>query len=208
MATDPSPRRPFRSAPLDRAAGVENPLDAVLQPDPQNAQTAPTPPLTPVQIARRAHEEKSAGRFREWRPKFLAALAQSGVTLVACRAAGVHRMTAVRWRERSASFRRDWQLAEEDFLDTLEAALIVRGRRDSDQAAMFMLRAKRRKIYGDVVRQEHTVPGDLPLSGPFRFTLRIGAGSAPPEAIAGSNGHGPALPGVTGGNGDGAVEEA
>ena len=57
----------------------------------------------------------------KWRARFLAALANSGNVLVACKASGAGRATVYRHKDRFPRFRRAWDNAVEESTDILEA---------------------------------------------------------------------------------------
>ena len=94
---------------------------------------------------------------------FLDRLRSSGNVRLSCRAAGVPRSTAYRWRDKWATFAAEWEEAKEDACDMLEAEAWKRATEgQSDRLLMFLLKAHRRDVYGDVVRAELTTP-DGPL---------------------------------------------
>lgn len=59
-------------------------------------------------------------RNRPAMDRFLEKLRASGNVRLSCRAAGVPRRTAYDWRDRWATFRREWDEALEDAIDVLE----------------------------------------------------------------------------------------
>lgn len=91
--------------------------------------------------------------------RFLQKLRESGNVRLSCEAADVPRTTAYRWRRTWATFDAEWQDALDDALDLLEADAWRRARKSSDRLLMFLLKAHRREVYGDVMRQEVSGPG-------------------------------------------------
>jgi hypothetical protein len=97
--------------------------------------------------------KKAAG---EWQPAFLATLAQTANVRQACAAADVSRKTAYQHRERSATFRADWDIALEEACDRLEAIAWERAATVSDTLCIFLLKAHRPAKYRDTYRHEVT----------------------------------------------------
>ncbi len=85
---------------------------------------------------------------RVWRPKFLAALADSGNVRYACEEAGVARQVVYRAKHEDQAFAEQWRLAIEDACDLLEAVARDRAIRTSDRLLMFLLAAHRPDVYG------------------------------------------------------------
>ena len=90
--------------------------------------------------------------------RFLTKLRESGNVRLSCAAADLPRTTAYRWRKTWATFAAEWQEALDDALDLLEEEAWRRARKDSDRLLMFLLKAHRREVYGDWVRQEVSGP--------------------------------------------------
>lgn len=63
---------------------------------------------------------KKRPKFREWRPKFVATLAECGNITHAADMAGIDRSTAYRARERNSRFAAEWDEAMEEATDALE----------------------------------------------------------------------------------------
>ena len=115
-------------------------------------------------MSTRATRAKSTAAAK--RKAFIAALTKSANVSRAAELAGVASSTVYRWRTEHDSFRLAWDDAINAALDALEAALIERAvkgvvkpimyggkqigttRAYSDNAAMFLLRARRPQIYG------------------------------------------------------------
>ena len=87
--------------------------------------------------------------------RFLAKFRNCGNVRLACRAAGIPRKTAYRWRNKWSTFAAEWDEAKEDACDVLEGEAWKRAvKGQSDRLLMFLLKAHRREVYGDKV--EHT----------------------------------------------------
>jgi len=61
---------------------------------------------------------------------------------------------AYRWRDRSPTFRREWDIAIEEAVDTLEAAARARALAGDSVLLIFLLKAHRPDIYRETVRHE------------------------------------------------------
>ena len=85
----------------------------------------------------------AARRFSQWRPLFLEALANSANVLASCRAAGIGRTTAYKYRDQNPEFAKQWDQAIDEAVDTLEAAAWKRARDYSDTLLIFLLKAHR-----------------------------------------------------------------
>ena len=101
------------------------------------------------------------------RKRFIAVMAKTANASAAARAAGMASSTAYRQRAKHDSFRAAWDEAREEALDGVEASLLRRGSEGvekpiiyrgkkiatvttySDAAAMFILRGRRRAIFGN-----------------------------------------------------------
>lgn len=97
--------------------------------------------------------EKKGKARRDWKPVFLDAFRHSANVRAACEKAGVSRNAAYAARDKSKSFAADWDAAEQDAVDTLEARAWKRSER-SDTILMFLLRVRR---FGD--KQQHEITG-------------------------------------------------
>lgn len=91
---------------------------------------------------------------KEWEPKFLAALAETGVVSKAVRAAGVDRSTPYRKREVDAEFARAWEVAMDEAMDELEWVARERATSVSDTLLIFLLKANRPAKYRENSRGE------------------------------------------------------
>jgi len=79
---------------------------------------------------------------------FVRVLRKKGVVRYAAQAAGICRQHAYKWRAEDAEFRRDWDNAIEDMIDTMEHSVYERalgrnGEKPDSLLAMFYLKAKR-----------------------------------------------------------------
>jgi hypothetical protein len=101
------------------------------------------------------------------RNRFLAAIAESGNITAACEATRLSRAAMYEWRADDPSFAAEWDAALERGLDSLEDELMRRAkdgtlrpvfqggelvghtREYSDTLGIFLLKSRRRQIYGD-----------------------------------------------------------
>ena len=89
--------------------------------------------------------------------RFLAKMRDSGNVRLSCMAAGVPRRTVYNWRNKWSTFAAEWDEAKEDACDILEGEAWKRAvQGQSDRLLMFLLKAHRREVYGDMIRQELT----------------------------------------------------
>ncbi len=85
--------------------------------------------------------------------RFLERMRKSGNVGLSCAAAGIKRRQVYRWRDKFATFAKEWIDAKDDAVDKLDAEAWKRGTDGkSDRLLMFLLKAHRRDVYGD--RQE------------------------------------------------------
>lgn len=96
-------------------------------------------------------------KFHQWRGVFLATLKGTGSVMLSCQAAHVSRTAAYKLRTQNQTFRKQWQEAENDAIETLEAIARKRASESSDVLLIFLLKAHRPDKYRDVVKVEHTV---------------------------------------------------
>lgn len=121
----------------------------------------------------------------DWRVLFLAAFEERGTVIQACRAAGVGRSTVYEERKRNQAFADAWAEVEEDTTEIMEREgyrravegwierqkferneageleLVEQVRKFSDTLLIFLLKARRPKVYRE--RIEHSGPGGGPL---------------------------------------------
>lgn len=100
---------------------------------------------------------KKAGKATgpAWQDTFLALLAESCNVTLAARGAGVCRATVYEYRHADPGFAARWAEAEEEAIDGLEQAAWDRARMQSDTLLIFLLKGRRRAIYGESI--EHRV---------------------------------------------------
>lgn len=94
-------------------------------------------------------------RTKRTQERALAAFRELGTVSAACLSVGIGRRTWYDMLERDAEFAREVMEASEAVADELEAEAIRRAQNGSDALLMFLLRARRRPIYGD--KQELTI---------------------------------------------------
>lgn len=117
---------------------------------------------------------------RDWKPVWLTAFAETGMVSAACREAKVGRSTVYDARI-DEEFARSWDEIEHETTDQMECEayrravkgvtkpLVSAGRRVcdvqeySDTLLIFMLKARKPKVYRDNVRVEHTGPDGGPV---------------------------------------------
>lgn len=88
-------------------------------------------------------------KTREWKPQFLEAFANSCNVRASCRAAGISRTQAYRARGKDEQFATAWDQAEEDGIESLEAAARQRAMMTSDTLMIFLLKSHRPEKYRD-----------------------------------------------------------
>ena len=121
-------------------------------------------------------------RFREWKQAFLAALATSPDVSAAAAHAGINRTTAYAARKRNPRFAGQWDAALGVAIDHAEGEAYRRAvegvekpvyqggelvghiREHSDTLLIFLLKAHRRALYGEVSRHELSGPDGGPLA--------------------------------------------
>jgi hypothetical protein len=108
----------------------------------------------------RRRSPRSAG---EWKPVFLATLAESGIVRDCCRLAGVARSVAYETRDRDPEFAAAWADALEDACDGLAATARARALESSDTLLIFLLKSHKPEVYGDRFRHEHSGADGRPL---------------------------------------------
>ena len=120
------------------------------------------PPHTNVATCKTYKPSRARTRLGLWRALFLKALAESPSVTVACKVAGVPRMTAYDHRDRDPEFAEAWDNALAESLDVLEDAVYKRAlTEDGDQLAMFLLRAHRPSLYRANVRHDLALLGGI-----------------------------------------------
>lgn len=94
---------------------------------------------------------------------FVANLGDSGNVTAASMAAGISRQTAYEWRAADAAFAAEWDSQVQAGLDKLEQVAHQRAGETSDTLAIFLLKSKRRAVFGDHSSIEHS--GTVNLAG-------------------------------------------
>jgi hypothetical protein len=105
-------------------------------------------------------KKRSAG---EWKPAFLATLADCGVVRYSCGRAGVSRKVAYATRDREPEFAQAWADALEDACDALALVARKRALDLSDTLLIFLLKSHKPEVYGDRFKHEHSGAGGRPL---------------------------------------------
>ena len=103
-------------------------------------------------------------RLNGWKPTFIEALRKSGNVRASCQAAGITRQAAYHARGKLPTFAAAWDHALDDAVDILEMTAWKRANEHSDGLIKFLLKAHRRELYGDHVRQEISGAGGEELS--------------------------------------------
>src|ERR1041384_3832871 len=80
--------------------------------------------------------------------RFIAALEAQGTVLHACKAAGISRQTAYRWRDEDPEFAILWDEAHEQAVDSVESVLFQKALSGDTICMIFYLKAHR-PIYRD-----------------------------------------------------------
>jgi hypothetical protein len=102
----------------------------------------------------RTPQRAHARTCEDWADRFLAVL-RSATVSDAARAAGVGRSTVYDRRDRDAEFRQAWDDVVEQSVEELELEARKRAMEGSDQLLMFLLRARRPKVFSERYRVEH-----------------------------------------------------
>ena len=103
---------------------------------------------------RKPAKKRSAG---EWRPLFLATLAQTANVRASCQKAGISREQAYNHRDKDKEFAKQWEDAMEDAIEVLEESARLRALGISDTLMIFLLKAHRPEKYRE--RHEHKHSG-------------------------------------------------
>lgn len=137
-----------------------------------------TPPAAPPAAKKRARPSRA--RSRDWKPTFLTALRETRSAAAAAERAGISRQSAYEHRQKDPEFAAAWATVDESITDDLEQEAVRRAtdgvsepvfyqgkevgqvRRYSDSLLQFLLRGRRRDVYGD--RTEITGQGGGPIA--------------------------------------------
>ena len=102
-------------------------------------------------------------RRRDWRPGFLSHFAASGNVMLSAKAAGIDRNLPYLERRKNPRFAEAWEQAEEDSIQLLEAEARRRAMASSDTLMIFLLKARRPRVYREHQRVELTGLADSSL---------------------------------------------
>ncbi len=91
---------------------------------------------------------------REWKPRFVELLRETGNVTGSARAAGISRGHAYAEREKSPQFARDWDDALEEAADALEEEARKRAKTTSDTLLIFLLKGLKPETYGDRIKHQ------------------------------------------------------
>jgi hypothetical protein len=105
----------------------------------------------------------NAGRRKNWHETFLVALAEHGTVTAACKVAKISRVTAYRNRNEHPDFAERWDEIDAATVDELEQKAKEVALSGDPRMIEFLLKHRRREIYGDQVRHELTGPGGGPV---------------------------------------------
>jgi len=105
---------------------------------------------------------KATDKKADRQERFLRAFSQIPHIGEACAAASISRNTYYRWLKEDEAFAEKAKEAEEYGLDELEAEAIRRAKEKSDVLLIFLLKSKRRHIFGDKLDLNAT--GDITLN--------------------------------------------
>ena len=97
------------------------------------------------------------------RDHFLLCLANGDSVKHACEVSGIGRKTVYLWRSQDGDFAEAWDEAIESGVERLEDEAYRRALVGSDTLMIFLLKAKRPKVYADKQRLEHTGADGGPL---------------------------------------------
>lgn len=93
---------------------------------------------------------------KDWRPRFLEALGETGTVSEAVKVVGIGRATAYDERQRNEDFALAWADVIEASTEELEREAVRRAKNGSDVLLIFMLKSRRPDVYRDNVRLEHS----------------------------------------------------
>jgi len=97
---------------------------------------------------------------------FLASYRRTGNVQLSAKQARVTRQAFYDWRDHEPDFKREFELAHEDYCDSIERVvhtIATKAKTPSLQACERILRAKRPSVWGDKARIEHTGAGGGPI---------------------------------------------
>jgi len=108
-------------------------------------------------ISEKAIQLDQISKYRQWRRIFLVTLRATGNVMLSCQSAHISKVVAYRLKNNNQLFRKQWEEAEDDAIETLEAIARKRAAESSDVLLIFLLKAHRPEKYREVYRVEHTV---------------------------------------------------
>jgi len=111
----------------------------------------------PAKQTKQTPKKPATGRTpgTSWHDRFIEILGASCNVSLAAEGAGVGRATAYEHRAQFPEFAKRWEDAEERAVDLLEEEAWKRAKAQSDTLMIFLLKGRRRKIYGESI--EHRV---------------------------------------------------
>jgi Fe-S cluster biogenesis protein NfuA len=101
-----------------------------------------------------------------WHQAFLSTLAKTGIVSVACASCGIARRSVYKAKNTNKLFAKKWDDAVEEAADNLETIALQRATRStdpSDTLLIFLLKARRPKLFRDNYRVEHAGDQESPL---------------------------------------------
>lgn len=158
------------------------------------------PKTTATAKAKRRTVRTPSKKGKDWASSFLAALAATGNVSGSARSAGVGRRTAYDRRAADESFAAAWGEAMETACDALEAEARRRAhdgvrkpvyqggkkvgeiREYSDTLLIFLLKGRRREVFGDRVKNEVEMDVAARIEVPDADPRFVGEGGRPAEA--------------------------
>ncbi len=101
--------------------------------------------------------------------RFLAEYAKHGTVAHAAATAGIARSTIYQWRDADAEFAAAMDSAYQVSTDTLEASAYTRALAGDTTLTIFLLKGRRREVYGDRLAAEHSGPN----GGSVQLTVTV-----------------------------------
>ncbi|HEY7218992.1 MAG TPA: hypothetical protein VH985_11450 [Candidatus Binatia bacterium] len=128
---------------------------------------------------------KKAGKpvDTSWHPRFIEILSQSCNVTLACKGAGVDRVTAYNHKRDLPDFAAAWEDAKEGAIEILEAEAWQRARKQSDLLMIFLLKAHKPEKYRERTEVDLTSSGK-PLIEPLIAALEKAYGNSKQQPTA------------------------
>src|SRR6266566_4003911 len=104
--------------------------------------------------SRKSHGSRARTRLGRWHATFLKTLRKVPNITLACKAANVSRRTCYDHRELDPKFKEAWDAALDQSVDRVETTAFKLASEGEPRLIEFILKARRRSIYGDVSRME------------------------------------------------------